>query len=290
MNLPFQLRNDQGLREDPFWQPYKLVSLWDMYSFHAPVFVKICGKLSLIENRIEMHLENADGPVKIHKATAFPDEDMERFNVIPSLMEYLELSVSKSHAEEFVKYLNNEEVLDGHELSCLAKALRWSFIYELQGRVILMVRADHGNFYDIEGTFLGAELLNRFSDIAEDATEAGNCFAVARYTACVFHLMRLLERILRRLAKKIKVTFNPERDTWERILKRLNKKISGMPNQKATQLRRIQKWQTIYTDLRAVKDAWRNPTMHPKATYSEEEARHILDTVKALVHDCAKLQ
>jgi hypothetical protein len=39
----------------------------------------------------------------------------------------------------------------------------------------------------------------------EDADEAGKCFAVGRYTACVFHLMRIMERCVQKMGRDLGV-------------------------------------------------------------------------------------
>jgi hypothetical protein len=41
--------------------------------------------------------------------------------------------------------------------------------------------------------------------------------------------------------------------------------------------------------LYAVKLAWRNEVMHPKVTYTSEEARRVLDAVKAFIEDLAAI-
>jgi hypothetical protein len=43
--------------------------------------------------------------------------------------------------------------------------------------------------------------------------------------------------------------------------------------------------------LRAVKDAWRNPTMHVRIAYDEEESRDVWNTVRVFMrHLATKLE
>ena len=39
----------------------------------------------------------------------------------------------------------------------------------------------------------------------------------------------------------------------------------------------------LYASLDAVKNPWRNATMHPANKYTEEEARHIFDAVRGFM-------
>jgi hypothetical protein len=49
------------------------------------------------------------------------------------------------------------------------------------------------------------------------------------------------------------------------------------------------KYESIIGHLETVKIAWRNPTMHPKATYTEEEAKALLGAVEIFIKDLAKI-
>jgi len=254
-----------------------------MYSFHATVFVKICDQLTIIEQRLEMHMEKASGPVKLMKQTSFPEEDLQRLRTIPALMENIELPISKSHAEELVKYLDGEEVLDGYELACLAKALRWTFIYELQNRLVFMVPSDRARHYDTEGTILGEEVTEEWPDLFDDADEAGKCFATGRYTASVFHLMRIMEFGLYQLGKSLNIAISKN---WQQAITDIEKEIkfwNAYPSPG---------WKTIEplyaesaTHYRWVKDAWRNHTMHIRKIYGLEKAKLILDNVSDFMRD-----
>jgi hypothetical protein len=50
------------------------------------------------------------------------------------------------------------------------------------------------------------------------------------------------------------------------------------------------KFAGIAAYLHHVKDAWRNTTMHPKRTYTEEEAERIFENAKAFMQGLAKLR
>src|SRR5229473_6950447 len=60
-------------------------------------------------------------------------------------------------------------------------------------------------YFENEKLF-GESVYNKFPDLREDIKDAGNCFAAALYTACVFHLMRIAEYGMRRIAIRVGVS------------------------------------------------------------------------------------
>jgi hypothetical protein len=66
---------------------------------------------------------------------------------------------------------------------------------------------------------------------AEDIAEAAKCLALGRTTACVFHLMRVMEMAVVRLGKKLKVTVRDKHDkelAWGPILGNIGKAIEAL--------------------------------------------------------------
>src|SRR5579859_3823509 len=57
--------------------------------------------------------------------------------------------------------------------------------------------------YYCDTKLFGEEVDNRLPAVATDISEAGKCFATARWTAAVFHLMRVMEVGVQELATKI---------------------------------------------------------------------------------------
>jgi len=76
-------------------------------------------------------------------------------------------------------------------------------------------------------------------------------------------------------------------ENWKNIVDLIRKEIKiRFPKEKDEE--RI-RWESILGYLETVKVAWRNPTMHPKQTYTEEEAESIIGAVKALMRELAKI-
>jgi hypothetical protein len=116
--------------------------------------------------------------------------------------------------------------------------------------------------------------------------EAGKCIASARETAAVFHLMRIMEVGVQKFGRKLGVGLTNEK-VWQVILDEINKAIKNKQVKTSKQKAR----QAIYAECAAhlfnVKLAWRNPVMHPKASYTAEETEEIFNHAKSFMRHLA---
>ena len=130
----------------------------------------------------------------------------------------------------------------------------------------------------------GKVVSKKFPRLTEDIQDACKCYACGRYTACVFHLMRVMEYGLQRLGKKLGVP-NVEIEVWQKILDQVNSEIKKLPHKHLRTVKLAQ----IAGHLYNVKLAWRNEVMHPKSTYTEEEAENLLKQVGIFMDGLAKV-
>jgi len=126
----------------------------------------------------------------------------------------------------------------------------------------------------------GEEVERAFLLSKHDLKEAGNCFALELYTACVFHLMRVLERGLRALAEYVGAPSGHE--CWGDILKGIEKKIAESDPVSTTREERQERKKfcaEAATQFFYFKDAWRNYVMHNWDYYEKEDAEKIMEHV-----------
>jgi HEPN domain-containing protein len=132
-------------------------------------------------------------------------------------------------------------------------------------------------------------VAKKFPKVTGDIQEAGRCFASGRNTATVFHLMRVMEASVKFLGRRLKIDL-VTRKNWGVILDQVDKAIKGLPVRVSRQRARRDRLAEASAHLRMVKDAWRNDVMHPKESYSEEEAERVFRNVKDfMVHVATKL-
>jgi hypothetical protein len=88
------------------------------------------------------------------------------------------------------------------------------------------------------------------------------------------------------LGKKLRVKLVQEKN-WRNISDEIDKAIKNM-NPKTPQRKALQReYAVIPSHLFSVRIAWRNPVMHPKASYTEEEAEEVLRSVFIFINHLA---
>lgn len=145
---------------------------------------------------------------------------------------------------------------------------------ELNSEFFLHVQRSDSSLYG-KKELLGPLVSRHFPNSTSDIEAAGNCLALRQPTACVFHLMRVMEKGTQKLGRKLKVVINPEIETWNKILNHVNKQIDLLPTATEKQKAKKAAFAEVSSYLHQAKIAWRNEVMHPKATYTQEEARDV---------------
>jgi hypothetical protein len=100
--------------------------------------------------------------------------------------------------------------------------------------------------------------------------------------------MRAMEAAIHRLARKLHVNINP-RDTWGTILRNMDGGIKALPQTTVRQQRKKDLWSECHVNLFHVKNAWRDPSMHPRRSYNAKQAREIITTVHVFLEQLTTL-
>jgi hypothetical protein len=156
---------------------------------------------------------------------------------------------------------------------------------EMESILFLYVPRERVPYYDTIDLF-GANIRTTFPSITYDVEEAGKCFALGRYTACVFHLMRIMETGIRATARCLGIPdpIKPADRNWGRVLEKVKEGIAAKwPTQANRRGGDGALFETIFASLDAVKNPWRNATMHPENKYTQEEAEDIFRAVRSFM-------
>jgi hypothetical protein len=264
-------------QHDPFSNSRNIVSLLDMLKFYAGRLFIIIGYLDSLAKLVQTNGEfNLDS--KLHN------------NIKPDI-DWLQCTLCKMGLpmSSTIAYRINNHIADNpkvdNQLKNLINELHSRISDELDSRFVFILSMSEKTFYNPDISIFGKEVVNKFGDMNEDIVEAGNCFALGRYTACVFHLMRLIEIAVQKLGDSFGINLTHEKK-WQEIINLIRKEIKVKYSKHHPD--KI-KWDDLLAKLETVKDAWRNPTMHPKATYTEEEARYILNAVEIFMKGLIKI-
>lgn len=123
----------------------------------------------------------------------------------------------------------------------------------------------------------------KFDWAHEDMSEAGKCLALQRSTACVFHLMRVLEHAVQAFGRKLKVKIDVMNETWHQIMLHVNKEVQNLPSRTSAQKKKKSSYAEAAAHLQSVRLAWRNEVMHPKQTYTRQEAFEVFNATKVFM-------
>lgn len=236
--------------------------------------------------------------VLVYKQDLYPDKDATlkktRDDVGATLQKLLgildsfDLPYARAQVERIVS--NLERYPNHKELSDQFGVLVDRITDELDQKPCYLIAAERVKFYNGRHLF-GEDVDRAFPSAMLDIEEAGKCYAVGRGTACVFHLMRVMEVGLRALATSLNdVSLDPKTNpTWERILSRGDKELQKPLKDRAEEWRVDDLFfSTATANLRAVKDAWRNSTMHVEISYDDERAFDVWNAVRAFMRHLAR--
>jgi len=195
----------------------------------------------------------------------------------------LGLKASKHKAAVLSFYaINNENALGMRERS---RDLLETMVHELFSIQFLPVSDDMVEYHGKNSLF-GQAVVAAFPEASEDISEAHECFAFERYTASVFHLGRAMELATEKLAKRMHVG-RPD-DDWQGFLKAISKAVEGMPYGTKAEREKRSPYAAAAGFSFQFKEAWRNPTAHPKKTYTRQEALDILSGARAFMDAVAR--
>ncbi|MGD0778883.1 MAG: hypothetical protein ABSC05_39405, partial [Candidatus Solibacter sp.] len=175
----------------------------------------------------------------------------------------------------------------------------------LNSRMFMFIPRDQACYYD-KPDVIGRKFVWAFSRGPKQAifemSEACRCYAVSRWTACVFHCMRVTEFGLRKLFRlagaklPIKGSGGPhsrrsryhiEFATWDVVITQIRKKISDCRTRNPGDRReqRLQFFSALVDHCEYMKDMWRNEVSHTRRVYNKEEALAAISRV----HDFMEL-
>ena len=165
-----------------------------------------------------------------------------------------------------------------------------------EGDKLMLLPVDSGNieFYKNNSLF-GHNIATKIPDAQKDLTEAGTCYALGCYTACVLHLMRALEGALKTYANILKTrlsiafTYQPT-DTMGQIAGKLYEYARDkMPRTTQAEIDFQISVNAIAVQFQAITKALRNPAMHTGEFFSKDQASQVFSGTRFLMDELADI-
>jgi hypothetical protein len=134
-------------------------------------------------------------------------------------------------------------------------------------------------------------IFTAIPSVESDIRSGIDCWAMGHNLASVFHIMRAMEVGVQKFGKRLRVDIikrHPGKRvrelSWEQILNEMNSPLRALPQGTVKQKRRVEKYKAAQSYLYGVKDAWRNPIMHPRPEgYSDLQTMDIINQVRAFM-------
>lgn len=242
-----------------------------MLKFYASGFVELISALKVIENLCAAGMFNEN------------DKRMLEQHILPKLKNHAE-AIGLKFTLKQIERMGPYEIGDIETILSDAQVVSTRIRDELEDGYFLHLTADEAGFYESTEPPFGHDVASKFPNSVFDIDESAKCLALGRYTSAVFHLMRIMESALRAihacLGMPPPLTGNDR--TWGSILKAIRDNYKVRPA-----FSEMQTFQELHARLDAVKDAWRNGTMHVENKYTEEEAKYLFSVTKVFVQKLA---
>lgn len=274
--------------------PYQVLSIQDM--LHLPI-----GKL------LTAHA-NLSGFNQIIVGTSIdiwvtPDSYSDLKRHTASLLEAcadIGMPITIAAVSEFSDELNRAEQNEGYfgfrgdsylRIKARIQASMTCFGYESAQKITLILPHDMAKYFDPTSPLFGSGVSSQFPSAAYEIEEAAKCLAVGRSTAAVFHLMRVMEVGIYAVARCLGIP-DPVKGSdknWGKILRKIqDARLSknNAPNGWADPTNAAY-FDASHATLDAVRNAWRNTTMHVENKYTTEEAENIFVAVRGFMMSLA---
>lgn len=259
-------------------RPGRLRGLWEMRKIDIEDLFRLCNDSARIKTYFE---EDAH---KDHVMSA-ESRTTNQKNMADHGRHFTELSLPmcRLQCDEIVRAL--DQPVTGAGYGAMMGVLQKRMEHEVSLTQGFLLTTAETRLYDQKAPLFGDSVSTRFPGANDDIAEAGKCLALGRGTACVMHLMRVMEVGLRSLAKPLDIPYAP---SWESYLQQIAAKIALPYAKKPRKWRKSEPFfRDVSGDLISVKQAWRNPSMHVVSKFTPEEADDVLRAVRRFMQRIA---
>jgi hypothetical protein len=216
---------------------------------------------------------------------------LERLSALMEIMRKLELPVSYGYVSDAIDGLKNAKEKNGNQVLSFSDACDVSkflemavntSVRELNSKKFLALTPSEARLADPDfKAWADDNFRDKFPSALYDLDEAAKCLAFGRSTASVFHLMRVSEMGARAVYYCLGIThpLTGNNRNLGTILGRIRDEI----DHRGKKWDEYEEFKELWLLFDAVKDAWRNMTMHVEAKFTPAEADRVAGAVRAVM-------
>jgi hypothetical protein len=216
VNLAFELQNDKKERENNPLQDFKIVSLWEVLDFYAEKFANITRLMAEI---CMMPVDDTYPKIQ------FSQPILDQFAWLHGFAKEQKIKGVAVSIERLLRDLHSKST-GNPQIRRDALEVAQRILDDFEGELLLAIPLKNADFYRNEQKIFSKDTIRQIQRIEEDANEARKSFALARHTACAFHLMRIAEHVVHDFADKLGVVFDTNVETMGDILANIQKKVN----------------------------------------------------------------
>ncbi len=271
------------------WQaePHRLWSLLEMLRHYAGNWLAVTSNLVRLRwlHTMAATSETAQEELEKHQVRMLGELRTEAIE--------LPFSASlKKQIDRTIKNLSAETYGKIHQVALvLIDELIFNMQAEMDSHLYLCVPDSKKALYVDAATAFGEQVESLFPKARKDVFEAARCLVLDRWTASVFHSMRVIEHGL--LAIAVKVGLSEEdmkRENWKNIIDQIEKKIreiEAAPKSSPLKGETLRALSVAATQCRYIKDAWRNHVSHGGTAYGEVESETVFNHARQFMQALA---
>jgi hypothetical protein len=281
---------DSGVVYPP-WEaaPHGVVSLLAMLEFAAHDYLELCHRFGILLGAGKNLDPNVvrDVWTDLVKETVRLDLPVTRELITCLIEEFVKENpkVFKSDKEGF-QVTNAQLSLDRmqYHVEAIYKTLKAEL-----GSILLRAIPREKSKYCSPKWLTDAPELQKFPDTLDEFQRAGRCFAYGENTACLFHLMRVTDFYLQKVADSLPGVSYESR-TWVGIANHIVKKMEQKYETKTDDWKKQEPFYAeILTDIQAISRGHRNPALHElEKKYDEREAVYMLTVIEGFARHVAE--
>jgi hypothetical protein len=270
-------------------------ALLDMLKFNAAAFYRVTVSWRHIWTMLsargwDQHKETSDGVVVVEflDDPVVLDAMREQARELQSSLLTLGTRQTSKSADRLISLVRGR--FTGPQLVGLLREIDSRLRDELSDVTVLTLSPKEQGYFEPAEALFGNDFETKFPSGLFELDEAAKCIALGRGTSAVFHLMRLMEIGVRAVAQSLQIPdpLGPAQRNWGAVLKKIRDAIDQKwPTATNRMAGDGQIFEALYASLDAVKNPWRNATMHVENKYTDEEAEHIFVAVSGFTKKLA---
>lgn len=271
-------------------RPFEIVSLLDMLKFRL---------FDLLNSTWRLEVVQKDASKQDSTSLTINETDHKFYqrviNEVRVNCERFELDSTLDQLNRIDETLNAGSIFGAYNTFTSQVQQVWECLKtDLDRRVFMFMPRDQSKDYEQEDLF-GKEVTDKFRSTVFDVSEAGNCYATGRYTACVFHCMRVLEKGLHAFVHHLNdihaagIVFSKtvEETNWGNIIQEIQISLEN-PKRLARLVplptkNEMARYSTAALEFEHFKQAWRDDVSHSRRSYDGPAAKSVMDHVEAFM-------